>query len=99
MEYDTGLMGQFVADWLYSDWSKEKYETFKTLYQIPGIKQYFDYILDKRSDSEYMDINQVDWSDIHDPRKLSQTHSFGSMVNFVSSNVTRLYRDSKPKTR
>lgn len=91
MDYKTGLAGQFVSDWLYGDYTKEKYDTFNTLYHIPGIHQYFDYLLDMRKDEEYMKNNQLDWSDIHDPRKLNQTGSFGSLYNFVSSNIKRLY--------
>lgn len=92
-DYKTGVVGGLVADWLYSDWSKEKYDTFTALYQIYGVRQYFDFLLDQRKDQEYMAANQLDWSDVHDPRKLSQTSSLGSVYNFVSSNIKRLYKD------
>lgn len=92
MDYKTGLLGHYVSDWLYNDWSQEKYDQFVALYQIPGVHQYFDYLLDQRADAEYMDRNQLDWSDIHDPRKLRQTNSLGSVYNFVSSNIKRLYK-------
>lgn len=80
-----------ASDWLYGDWSESKYDLYKRVNQIPGVNQYFNYLLDKRADSEYMRHNQIDWSDIHDPRKLSQTSSYGGLVNYVSNNVSRLY--------
>lgn len=89
-------LDQQFTDWLYDDWSKEKYEEYKFLDQIPGIHQYMDYLLDIRSDNEYLERYGMDYSDIHDPRKLSQTGSahgltsFGQMV--VSKNINRLYK-------
>lgn len=82
----------FVSDWLYGPYDEAKYNQFASLYAIPGVRQYFDYLLDKRRTSEYMSRHQLSYSDIHDPRKLYTTSSIGSMVNFVSSNVKHLYR-------
>lgn len=85
-----------IQDWLYGEWSEEKYGTFKALYSIPGIREYFDYLLDMRSDSEYMNRYQLDWSDIHDPRKLSSTGStsrlVGSAYRMIGRNINSLYR-------
>lgn len=85
-----------IQDWLYGEWNEEKYTKFKALYAIPGIKEYFDYLLDMRSDSEYLKRYGMDYSDIHDPRKMpgfgSSTRFIGSSYRMISNNVTRLYR-------
>lgn len=82
-------------EWLYGPWSKEKYEAYKFLNIIPGISHYMDYLLDIRSDEEYLRRYGMDYTDIHDPRKLRQTSSsgrfYGFGMNFVSSNIKRLY--------
>lgn len=85
-----------TKEWLYGEWSKEKYETYKFLNIIPGISHYMDYLLDIRGDEEYLRRNGMDYTDIHDPRKLNQTSSstafYGHYFNFVSKNVGSLYR-------
>lgn len=87
-----------VGEWLYGEYDKDKLETFQTLYHIGPVRDYFDYLLDKRADQEYMSRNQLDYSDIHDPRKLKSTRSNIDGViasrgfNFVSGNIKRLYR-------
>lgn len=83
-------------EWLYGPWTKEKYETYKFLNIIPGISHYMDYLLDIRSDEEYLRRYGMDYTDIHDPRKLSQTGSSavvgGYAYRFVSKNIGSLYR-------
>lgn len=97
LEQGRRISDDLVGEWLYSEYDKTKLEEFQTLYHIPGIHQYFDYLLDKRSDQEYMKRYQLGYSDIHDPRKLSSTGSniTGLVafrgVNFISSNVKHLY--------
>lgn len=83
------------SEWLYGPWDKEKYETYKVLNIIPGVSHYMDYLLDVRADEEYLRRNGMDYSDIHDPRKLSQTgseQSLGRSALSVSKNVARLYK-------
>lgn len=82
-------------EWLYGPWSEEKYRTYKFLNIVPGVRDYMDYLLSVRSDEEYLRRYGMDYSDIHDPRKLSQTGSFQNLgrssVSYVSSNIKRLY--------
>lgn len=89
------LVDDKVSDWLYGDWNETKYKTFRSLYAIPGIHDYFDYLLDSRRDQEYFRRYGMDYSDIHDPRKLYSTGSYGRVVNYVSGNLKRLYSDKK----
>lgn len=92
---DRPLNDQMV-DWLYGEWSEQKLKEFEILHNIPIVSNYMDYVLDHRADQEYLDRYGMDYSDIHDPRKLHQFSSgssfVGSSVNFVSSNLHRLYR-------
>lgn len=81
-----------MTDWLYSGWSKEKVDTFTGLYAIPGIHQYIDYKLDLRRDNEYMARYGMNYSDIHDPRKLSSVGSGARAIEWVSGNIKRLYK-------
>lgn len=86
-----------LKDWLYEDnWSKEKLDEYHLLNSFPIVNDYMDYLLDSRSTDEYLSRYQMDYSDIHDPRKLRSTSSgtrlVRSGINFVSSNVKRLYR-------
>lgn len=82
-------------EWLYGPWTKEKYDAYKILNTIPGIFHYMDYLLSVRSDEEYLGRYGMDYSDIHDPRKLGQTDSaralVGATYHYVSSNIKRLY--------
>lgn len=86
---------QQFTDWLYGDWSEEKYEDYKMLDAIPGVHQYMDYLLDKRADSEYLSRYNMDYTDIHDPRKLSQTSSAAALngigYRMISKNIEKLY--------
>lgn len=84
------------TEWLYGEYDKDKLAQFEFLHSLPLVGSYMDYKLDLRADQEYMDRYQLDYSDIHDPRKLRQTSSgsrfIGSSMNFVSKNVSKLYR-------
>lgn len=80
------------------EWSQEKQQAFNNLYNLHifGTRPFgdqFDIILDNRNDSRYMSRYGISWSDVKDPRKLSQSrHStFNSSLNFVSSNIDKLY--------
>ena len=83
------------SEWLYGDYDEDKLGQFELLHNIPFVGDYMDYLLDRRADKEYMDRYGLDYSDIHDPRKLRQTSSgtrfIGGALNFVSSNVKKLY--------
>lgn len=96
-------LDEFVTNWLYGEYDKQKLDRFTALYSIPGVRQYFDYLLDKRSDQEYMARYGLTYADIHDPRKLKSTgsgsHMVGYAYNFVSRNASNLYKDSRPKKK
>lgn len=85
-----------TESWLYGEWTEEKYNVYLGLRNIPVFSNYMDYLLDKRRSDEYLNRHGMDYSNIHDPRKLFQTNSgtalIGGSLNFVSRNVTRLYR-------
>lgn len=84
------------SEWLYGGWNERKWQQYAILHAIPGVSDYMDYLLDYRSDKEYFNRYGMDYSNIHDPRKLSATSSLSGTVrtgfNFVSKNVTKLYR-------
>lgn len=87
---------QSVQNWLYGSYDEQKLNHFTALYSVPGVRQYFDYLLDKRADQEYLRRYDMSYSDIHDPRKLRQVGSGSSMIshsyNMVSKNIHRLYK-------
>lgn len=84
---------------LQDDWTEEEYNTFKFLYNlnIPVIGQpfhgYIDEILDERRDKEYFQAHNMDYGDIHDPRRMpSARSSFAAgAFNWASRNLNRLY--------
>lgn len=96
IDYGGTVIEDKASEWLYGEWSEEKLHQFEFLSNVPFVGNYLDYLLDKRADEEYLRRYGLDYSDIHDPRKLRQTSSgsrlAGSSLNFVSKNVTRLYR-------
>lgn len=86
-------------EWLNSEWSKEKQTAFNDLYDfsIGGYSPFrdtFDKILDERNNDLYMDRYGLTYADVKDPRKLKSNSTVGmalSTINFVSSNIKRLY--------
>lgn len=80
------------TDWLYSGWSEDKLIAYEFLNVVPGVHQYMDYKLDVRKDKEYLARYGMTYNDIHDPRKLSQVSSSARALEWVSNNVSRLYR-------
>lgn len=98
--YDAMRIWNYFEDqftkWLYGDWSEEKVKQFELLHNIPVISNYMDYKLDYRDDQLYLERYGMDWSDIHDPRKLHSVSSgsafVGASLNFVSHNLHKLYR-------
>lgn len=86
-----------MDQWLYGSWNKEKYSTYTVLNNIPGVSDYMDTLLDRRTAQEYLDRYGLDYTDIHDPRKLPGGKSSAVRVGmnalqFVSKNVSKLYR-------
>lgn len=85
-----------TKNWLYGPWNENKYNAYVTLSRLYFFGDYMDYLLDVRRDKEYLDRHGMDYSDIHDPRKLHESSSGGNLsmgtLNFVSRNVSRLYR-------
>lgn len=92
---------QHPEDWLNAEWSEEKQKVFNDLYDfsIGGwspFRNQFDKILDERNRDLYMDRYDINYADVKDPRKLATTSSVRNMfggINFVSSNVKRLYKN------
>lgn len=89
-------------EWLNGQWSKADQDAFDFLYDqnffgFTPFKNQFDDILNEKSWNSYSAVNQLNYGDIKDPRKFH--NNFGSMsgvthtLQFVSSNVKRLYRD------
>lgn len=94
--YDD-LYGTFTDKrYWYGDYDSDKMEKFRSLYSLPGFRQMMDYQLDRVNDEYYMKNNQLELSDVRDPRKLSATGSSANLNGFfwsrISSNVNRLYR-------
>lgn len=83
------------SDWLYGEYDEKKLRQFELLHNIPVVSNYMDYLLDRRADEEYLNRYGMDYSDVHDPRKLHSVNSgsraIGAALNFVSSNVSKLY--------
>lgn len=85
------------ATWLYTaEWNDENLARFEMLYAVQPTKSYIDYLLDRRSDREYMSRYGLSPSDVHDPRKLRQVSSASSMMSYtlgtVSDMVKYLYK-------
>lgn len=80
----------------YGGYDEKKMEKFRALYAIPGFQQLLDYQLDSVKDEQYLKRYGYTIADVLDPRKLSATSSSarlnGYVYNFISSNVSRLYR-------
>lgn len=98
MQFFPDLDNNIISDWLYGDWNEEKYRSYlaaRSLDPSGLVGGYFDYLLDRRADQEYFRRYGMSYSDIHDPRRLRQSSSteqlYRSSVNFISSNVKRLY--------
>lgn len=85
------------ATWLYTaEWNDENLSRFELLYAVPQTRAYIDYLLDRRSDAEYMSRYGLSGADVHDPRKLRQTSSasrlYGYELEFVSDMAKYLYK-------
>lgn len=84
------------TDWLYGTYDEDKYNEVTFLYNShPVMRSIIDYKLDQRAAKEYLARNHMDYSDIHDPRKLigfnSQGNLYGYGLNWASSNISKLY--------
>lgn len=81
---------------LYGEMSKEKYDAISFLYGLPGFHEFIDWRMDARATQEYMNRYGLQWSDVHDFRKLSsfgsQSRLVGSAYRMVSKNVEDLYK-------
>lgn len=84
-----------IEEWLYGDWNEEKYHQYMLLSRVPVVGEYLDYKLDLRADKEYLTRYGMDYTDIHDPRKLRATSSGSALVsssfNMISKNIDKLY--------
>lgn len=92
----THYLNGKTQDWLYGEWNEDKFTLFTALYSVPGIRQQFDYLLDLRRSQEYLDRYGMDYSDIHDPRKLFAAQSGAAVMGYgtsmISKNIDKLYR-------
>lgn len=83
-------------DFLYDIKSKEQYDAISFLYAMPFFHQIIDWRMDTRATQEYMNRYGLDWSDLHDFRKLknfgSQSSLVGSAYQMISKNIEDLYR-------
>lgn len=92
------IYGTFTDDryWYggYDDPTKD--DRFSFYYSIPGIQNMIDYRLDNVNWDFYKDRYNLDDSMVGDPRKKptarSTTNAVRYGLNFVSRNVSRLYR-------
>lgn len=84
-----------MSEWLYGDWDEAKYKRFMQMSSVPYLRERMDYLLALRRDKEYLAANGMSYEDIHDPTKLPSYSAgrnyYGTVMNFVSSNVKRLY--------
>lgn len=95
--FENRTLPSQLKDWLYEDnYDEQKLKEFNLLHTIPVVSDYMDYLLDSRSAEEYLERYGMDYSDIHDPRKLpnssSSTRLIGSTYRMISRNVEKLYR-------
>lgn len=91
-----GMYHNPFADWMTDgDWNETKYQQFNLLYSTP-LRYYMDAVLDDRRAEEYLDRYGMDYTDIHDPRRLTGTSSTASFLSagyrMVSKNIEKLYR-------
>ena len=84
--YDNGF-----SRWLYGEYDDQKLRQFEFLYSVPGVRNYMDMLLDYRRDKEYLHRYGMDYSDIHDPRKLHSVASTARTISYVSDMVEKLY--------
>lgn len=89
-----------TEDWLNGEWTKQDQEAFDILYGFSvfgynPVRDNFDRILNAKAWDNYAERNGLDYSDIKDPRKFSSSFGQSQLVtgglNFVSSNIKRLY--------
>lgn len=87
---------KYFDGWITGPYNEQKYDEFAFLHSLPYVGDYMDYVLDKRKTEEYFNRYNMDYSDIHDPRKVpsfaSTTRLYGDGIRFVSDNVKKLYR-------
>lgn len=92
---DAWLTG-FIQDRYYGNLDEERLSEFEFVYSLPFAREYIDMALDAKQDELYMKRYGIKVSDIKDPRKLKQVASAAALerrtLNFISSNVGRLYR-------
>lgn len=81
-----------TESWLNGPWSENDQNAFNLLYDFSLFRGKFDQILDKKVNAAYLSANQMTYSDVYDPRKLKSNSVGGQTINFLSSNIKRLYR-------
>lgn len=96
IKFQIRQVDQQFTDWLYNaPLTEQKLSQLEFLYHTP-LKPMIDYKMDMRQDKEYLNRYGMTLEDVHDFRKLHQFGSgsavYGAMLNFVSSNINRLYR-------
>lgn len=89
-----------ISRWLYEGlegkWTQSDQDRFEKMYSVDGMRQYLDYLLDRRTRENLFNLYGIQYSDIRDPRNVAGVRSTAAMnqfaINFVSDNIKRLYR-------
>lgn len=78
------------------DYDESKYNAYTFFSQIPPFKYQIAYDIGRTQNEEYLNRYGLGYEDIHYPQKMPGSGAMSSSVagtlNFVSSNLTRLYR-------
>lgn len=97
--YDQILsgIGDYTMDWLYgTEWNERKVNQYLLLKNIPLTSWAIDYAEGKKQMQEYMSRYGLSYGDIHHMSKMpgvgSMSSGIGHSLNYVSTNLKRLYR-------
>lgn len=98
------LADVFSDEYLYGSWTENKYHQY--LFNkafIPLYGTYAEMKMAQRESKEYLNRYGLDYTDIHNPERLSETsattRAYSAGLNFVSSNITKLYHSDIRTTR
>lgn len=75
---------EYAASW--RNWAKYVASGFPVIGGVIRQLDNWNYI------NDYMTNRGLSWSDVKYPSRISGSGSFGSTLNFVSSNIGRLYK-------
>lgn len=85
-----------TVKWLTTDVSEDKYRTYASLTSKPIIGAWFKYVQGLMDNADYLRENGISWGDVKRMDKMPGTGNisgaYSGMVNYTSSNITRLYK-------